>query len=185
MLPEQGNVDAERHCATLDYVKVESVIGTCGRTLRRCDVTASQKSNVMRMKRGRPYHSGERRARSCARPTTRRFVHRSKSPCDGVQSDRTGDSSPYESSWASHRRGTTNVHADLDYRAPQTMFVKAQLVSRIAEILAEDAVSRTQAASALGIPQPKLSKILRGQFRGLSERKLIDCLTQLGHASRL
>lgn len=65
------------------------------------------------------------------------------------------------------------------------MFVKAQLVSRIAEILAEDAVSRTQAASALGIPQPKLSKILRGQFRGLSERKLIDCLTQLGHASRL
>ncbi len=86
---------------------------------------------------------------------------------------------------ASHRRGTTNVHADLDYRAPQTMFVKAQLVSRIAEILAEDAVSRTQAASALGIPQPKLSKILRGQFRGLSERKLIDCLTQLGHASRL
>ena len=86
---------------------------------------------------------------------------------------------------ASHRRGTTNVYADLDYRAPQTMFVKAQLVSRIAEILAEGGLSRTQAASALGIPQLKLSKILRGQFRGLSERKLIDCLTQLGHASRL
>jgi predicted XRE-type DNA-binding protein len=32
----------------------------------------------------------------------------------------------------------------------------------------------------LGIPQPKLSKMLRGQFRGPSERKLMDCLTRLG-----
>jgi predicted XRE-type DNA-binding protein len=33
----------------------------------------------------------------------------------------------------------------------------------------------------LGIPQPKLSKLLRGQFRGVSERKLMDCLTRLGN----
>jgi hypothetical protein len=32
----------------------------------------------------------------------------------------------------------------------------------------------------LGIPQPKPSKMLRGQFRGFSERKLMDCLTLLG-----
>jgi predicted XRE-type DNA-binding protein len=86
---------------------------------------------------------------------------------------------------ASHRRGTTNVYADLDYRAPETMLLKAQLVSRIAEILAERGLSGTQAASALGIPQPKLSKILRGQFRGFSERRLTDCLTQLDKACRL
>jgi predicted XRE-type DNA-binding protein len=83
---------------------------------------------------------------------------------------------------ASYRRGNANVYADLGYRAPETMLVKAQLVSRIAEILAESGLSRTQTASALGISQPKLSKILRGQFRGFSERKLIDCLTQLGQA---
>jgi hypothetical protein len=34
---------------------------------------------------------------------------------------------------ATHRRGTTNVYADLGYRAPETMLVKAHLVSRIAE----------------------------------------------------
>ena len=83
---------------------------------------------------------------------------------------------------ATHRRGTTNVYADLGYRAPESMLVKAQLVSRIAELLAERGMTQiqTQAATVLGIPQPKLSKMLRGQFRGFSERKLMDCLTQLG-----
>jgi predicted XRE-type DNA-binding protein len=60
------------------------------------------------------------------------------------------------------------------------MLVKAQLVSRIAELLEERGMTQTQAATVLGIPQPKLSKMLRGQFRGFSERKLMDCLTQLG-----
>ena len=83
---------------------------------------------------------------------------------------------------ATHRRGTTNVYADLGYRAPESMLVKAQLVSRIVELLAERGMTQiqNQAAAVLGIPQPKLSKMLRGQFRGFSERKLMDCLTQLG-----
>lgn len=80
----------------------------------------------------------------------------------------------------SHRRGSTNVYADLGYRAPESMLVKAQLVSKIAELLAERGMTQTEAAIVLGIPQPKLSKMLRGQFRGFSERKLMDCLTQLG-----
>ena len=41
-------------------------------------------------------------------------------------------------------------------------------------------LTQTKAAALLGIPQPKLSKMLRGQFRGFSERKLMDCLTLLG-----
>ena len=46
--------------------------------------------------------------------------------------------------------------------------------------LAERAYTQTKAAALLGVPQPKLSKMLRGQFRGFSERKLMDCLTLLG-----
>jgi len=76
-----------------------------------------------------------------------------------------------------HPRGISNVYADLGYRAPESMLVKAQLVSRIAELLSERGITRTQAATVLGIPQPQLSKLLRGQFRGFSERKLMDCLT--------
>jgi predicted XRE-type DNA-binding protein len=79
-----------------------------------------------------------------------------------------------------HQAGSTNVYADLGYKAADDMLVKAQLVTTIAEILAERELTQTQAAAVLGIPQPKLSKMLRGQFRGFSERKMMDCLTRLG-----
>ena len=79
-----------------------------------------------------------------------------------------------------YERGSDNVYADLAYGAADDMLVKAQLVSRIAELLAERGLTQTKAAVLLGIAQPKLSKMLRGQFRGLSERKLMDCLTRLG-----
>src|SRR6185312_2691982 len=78
-----------------------------------------------------------------------------------------------------HRRGTTNVFADLGYGSPQSMRVKAQLVSRITELMAARGMPRTRAATVLGIARSKLSKILRGQFRELCERKLLDWLTQL------
>jgi predicted XRE-type DNA-binding protein len=71
----------------------------------------------------------------------------------------------------SHQRGSTNVYTDLGYKSA---------VTTIAEILTERGYTQTKAAALLGIPQPKLSKMLRGQFRGFSERKLMDCLTLLG-----
>ena len=81
---------------------------------------------------------------------------------------------------ANHQSGSVNVYADLGYKSAEQMLVKAQLVTKIAEILAERGYTQTKAAALLGIPQPKLSKMLRGQFRGFSERKLMDCLTLLG-----
>jgi hypothetical protein len=41
-------------------------------------------------------------------------------------------------------------------------------------------LTQVEAAKLLGLTQPKVSAMLRGQFRGFSERKLIDCLTRLG-----
>ena len=32
----------------------------------------------------------------------------------------------------------------------------------------------------LGLTQPKVSALLKGQFRGVSERRLLNCLTRLG-----
>lgn len=65
-------------------------------------------------------------------------------------------------------------------RFPEKVLVKAQLAAKIAEILGEQGYTQTRAADILGVPQPKLSKILRGRFRGVSERKLMDCLAKLG-----
>ncbi len=77
-------------------------------------------------------------------------------------------------------RGSTNVYADLGYENPDEMLVKAQLATKIGEIIQKRKLTQTQAAELLGIPQPKLSNMLRGQFRGISETKMIECLTRLG-----
>jgi predicted XRE-type DNA-binding protein len=76
--------------------------------------------------------------------------------------------------------GTGNVYADLGYGNADEMVIKAQLVTKIAEIIKRKGLTQTEAAALLGMPQPKLSNLLRGQFRGVSERRLMDCLTRLG-----
>jgi predicted XRE-type DNA-binding protein len=79
-----------------------------------------------------------------------------------------------------HEKGTGNVYADLARADPEAMLVKAKLVTRIAELLAARELTQTEGATLLGIPQPKLSNLLGGRFRGFSERKLMDFLTRLG-----
>jgi predicted XRE-type DNA-binding protein len=76
--------------------------------------------------------------------------------------------------------GTGNVYADLGFGDADEMLIKAQLVTKIAEIIKRKGFTQTQAAELLGMPQPKLSNLLRGRFRGVSERRLMDCLTKLG-----
>ena len=73
-----------------------------------------------------------------------------------------------------------SVYKALDYEDADEMLIKAQLVSKIAEILDRKGLTQTEAAAVLGLTQPKLSKLLRGGFRGVSERRLLDCLTRLG-----
>jgi predicted XRE-type DNA-binding protein len=41
-------------------------------------------------------------------------------------------------------------------------------------------LSQQQAAEILGMTQPKLSNMLRGRFRGISEAKMLECLARLG-----
>lgn len=73
-----------------------------------------------------------------------------------------------------------NIYADLGISDPDVMLVKAQLATKIGEIIQGRNWSQLHAAEVLGIPQSKLSKMLRGQFRGISESKMLDCLTRLG-----
>jgi len=75
---------------------------------------------------------------------------------------------------------TGNVYADLGMEDADEMMVKAQLATKIGEIIDGRNWSQQQAAEVLGISQPKLSKMLRGQFRGISESKMLDCLARLG-----
>lgn len=78
-----------------------------------------------------------------------------------------------------------NVYSELGFPDADAMLAKAQLVEKIAEILREREWTQQHTAAVLGITQPKLSKMLRGQFRGISESKLMDCLVRLGYAVRI
>jgi predicted XRE-type DNA-binding protein len=78
-----------------------------------------------------------------------------------------------------------NVYAQLGFPDADEMLVKAQLVTKIAEILRKRGWSQQQAAKVLGLTQPKLSKMLRGQFRGISEMKMMDCLVRLGRPVKI
>ncbi|MGH8677362.1 MAG: helix-turn-helix domain-containing protein [Burkholderiales bacterium] len=77
-------------------------------------------------------------------------------------------------------KGSRNVYADLGYADAEEMLIKAKLVSKISEIVRSKGLTQAETAKILGLTQPKISALLRGQFRGISERKLIDCLTSLG-----
>ena len=78
-----------------------------------------------------------------------------------------------------------NVYAQLGFPDADEMLVKAQLVSKIGEILRKRGWSQQEAAKLLGLTQPKLSKMLRGQFRGISEMKMMDCLIRLGRPVKI
>jgi predicted XRE-type DNA-binding protein len=77
-------------------------------------------------------------------------------------------------------KGSGNVYADLGFSDSEDMLIKAQLVTKIAGIIRQRRLTQAQAAKLLRLTQPKISKLLRGEFRGISERRLLQCLTRLG-----
>lgn len=77
-------------------------------------------------------------------------------------------------------KGSGNIYADLRYPDATQMQIKARLAVRIGELIENRGITQTQAAAILALSQPKLSGLLRGSFRGISEIKMLDCLNRLG-----
>jgi predicted XRE-type DNA-binding protein len=73
-----------------------------------------------------------------------------------------------------------SVYEDLKYANADEMLIKARLVTEIADQVKLRRLTQAEASELLGFSQPKLSNLLRGQFRGVSEKKLMECLTRLG-----
>jgi len=77
-------------------------------------------------------------------------------------------------------KGLANVYEDLGLADAAKMQVKATLAAKIGEINKHRHLTQVQAAEILRMPQPKLSGMLRGQFRGISESKMLECMNRLG-----
>ncbi|MDP3621671.1 MAG: helix-turn-helix transcriptional regulator [Polynucleobacter sp.] len=77
-------------------------------------------------------------------------------------------------------KSTSNIYADIGFTNDQEMMVKAGLAEKIGEIIKNRRLTQMEAALILGMSQPKLSSMLRGQFHGISETKMLQCLNKLG-----
>ncbi len=77
--------------------------------------------------------------------------------------------------------GSGNVFADLGLPGADKLKIKSGLVIEITKAMRRMNLTQKAAAGRMGIPQPKVSAMLRGDFTNLSERKLMDCLNRLGY----
>ena len=77
-------------------------------------------------------------------------------------------------------KSSGNVFADLGLPDANEMLIKSRLVGKIGEIIRSRKWTQEKAAQVLGMTQPKLSKMLRGQFHGISQSKLLEYLAKLG-----
>ena len=77
-------------------------------------------------------------------------------------------------------RGSNNVFADVALPGAKTHLLKAELVARIDNIIRQRGLKQVEAAKLLGLSQPDVSRLLRGDFRDFSMERLLRLLTALG-----
>ena len=74
-----------------------------------------------------------------------------------------------------------NVFADLGLPDAEKLQIKSGLVIEITRAVRRLGLTQEEAGRRMGIPQPKVSGMIRGDFANLSERKLMECLNRLGY----
>lgn len=72
-----------------------------------------------------------------------------------------------------------NVFADLGVVDADETLAKAEVASRICDIIAERKLSQKMAATVLGVDQPKVSALMRGKLEGFSSDRLFRFLNAL------
>lgn len=74
--------------------------------------------------------------------------------------------------------GTGPLNAGI--AAAERQFLKAQLVARLASILKDQGLTHADVAQGVGVSQPDIARLLRGQFRDVSVEGLLRMLVRLG-----
>ena len=77
-------------------------------------------------------------------------------------------------------RGSGNVFSDLGLPDADAHMLKAELVARVDRIIRQRGLKQVEAARLLGLSQPDVSRLLRGDFTEYSMERLLRLLTRLG-----
>ena len=73
-----------------------------------------------------------------------------------------------------------NIFADLGFADPAQEQIKAHLMLQIYRIIKKRKLTQTEAAEILGVRQPHVSGLMRGQSGAFSVERLMEFLTALG-----
>jgi predicted XRE-type DNA-binding protein len=78
------------------------------------------------------------------------------------------------------KEGSGNVFADLGFPNPEREQLKARLTLQIHRLIKDRRFTQVEAGEILGIKQPHVSGLMRGQSGNFSVERLMDFLTALG-----
>ena len=78
-----------------------------------------------------------------------------------------------------YTKGSGNVFRDLGFGRPEEELAKAELASRISEIIESRQMTQKEAGRILGIDQPKVSALKNGRLGGFSIARLFSFLLAL------
>jgi predicted XRE-type DNA-binding protein len=76
--------------------------------------------------------------------------------------------------------GSGNIFADLGFPNPKREQLKARLTLQIYRLIKDRGLTQAEAGAILGIKQPHVSGLMRGQSGNFSVERLMDFLTALG-----
>lgn len=76
-------------------------------------------------------------------------------------------------------RGSGNGFANLGLQDAEAHLLKAQLVTRIDDVVRRRGLKQVEVAKLLGLSQPDVSRLLRDSFREYSLERLLRLLTAL------
>src|SRR5215217_9566119 len=78
--------------------------------------------------------------------------------------------------------GSGNVFADMGIEDAEERLLKAELATKIAQLIEKKGWTQAQTAERTALDQPKISRLLRGQLSGFSADRLFAVLNRLGHS---
>lgn len=78
-----------------------------------------------------------------------------------------------------------NVFADLGIPNPEEALAKAEVTSEIHKVIKKKKLTQVKVAEILGIPQSKVSLLLRGYLKNFSLERLFRFLNDLGQDVRI
>ena len=74
-----------------------------------------------------------------------------------------------------------NIFADLGLPDAENHFLKAQIVAELYRLASEEKLTQAKAGERMGISQPEVSRLFKGNFREYSIDRLMGFLTSFDH----